>query len=449
MFSQVSPGLTTSDILLSAVLILMIITGCWLYQLQKKHLQHYRFFLPAVIVRLAGTLLFCCIYVYHYKDGDALFYFRSSKLISHLLYSEPFTFLKLIFSNEISFDDLAKLDSHEGYLLLLKDNYSFFFVRLITILNLISFGNFMACSILLSVICFSGSWKLYTVFCERFPNLNKELAIAIFFFPSVLFWSGGLLKDTVTLSAVGWFIYSLYRLLEGKRTTRIFINFPISILILVFIKPYILYALITACSMWVAAQYIRTLPIKLERYIYAPVIILLFSFLSVTLIYNLANEESRFSVQKAQHFLAMKQANTKSTSSFETPAVGNSFASVTKWFFSNINVTLFRPYFWEAKNEMMKGAAIENVFLIIFLIWLLLRYRVIFIFRQIFTDPLLIFSFFFVITLSLIVGFSTDNFGTLDRFRIPILPFYLAICFVLKDHLKTQVKFGHDRSIPN
>lgn len=418
----------------------MIVFGCWFIKLKNSHLPYYRFFLPALIVKFIGTILFCCVYIYHYKNGDAIVYFKSSSLLGDLLFKEPTVLAKILFTGDVSFNDLTKFDSHKGALMFIDDGYTFFFIRLITPLNILSFGNFLACSVLLAALAFTGSWKLYTVFCTEFPHLIKEVAIAIFFFPSVLFWGSGLLKDTVTISAVGWFIYALYHILNKKRTVRVFASLFISAFVLLSIKPYILYGLIGAGAIWITASYLKKIPLAIERYFYAPVIITLFVCISTFLVYGLAKEQGRFSVEKAQRVLATKQANTKAASSFIAPAIGNSVSSVTKWMFVNINVTLFRPYYWEAKNFMMKCASIENLFLMGFLIWLLIKFRIIFVFKHLFASPLLIFSFFFVIILSLIVGFSTDNFGTLDRFRVPVLPFYLVLCFILKSYVPASFK---------
>jgi len=435
MFSDTQPNFTAGDIFLSSIYIMMILFGCWFIKLKNPHLPYYRFFLPALFVKFIGTILFCCVYIYHYKGGDAIAYFRSSHVLGDLLFKEPATLVKILFTGDVSFTDLTKFDSHKGTLLYTDDKYSFFFVRLITPLNILSFGNFLTCSILLAAVAFTGSWKLYTVFCNEFPHLTKPLAMAIFFFPSVLFWGSGLLKDTVTISAVGWFIYALYTILNTKRAVYGFVCLLISALILLFIKPYILYGLIGAGAIWITAYYLKKIPLTIERYFYAPVIVALFVFISAFLVYGLAKEQGRFSVDKAQRVVATKQANTRAASSFYTPAIGNSIASVTKWIFVNINVTLFRPYYWEAKNFMMKCASLENLFLMGFLIWLLIKFRIVFLFKHIFSSPLLIFSFFFVIILSLIVGFSTDNFGTLDRFRVPVLPFYLVLCFILRSYV--------------
>ena len=82
-------------------------------------------------------------------------------------------------------------------------------------------------------------------------------------------------------------------------------------------------------------------------------------------------------------------------------------------------------------------SAIENAFL------LLLTFRVFFrlgpfrFFKTIFSSPLLIFSFIFVIFFSFSVGLSTANFGALVRYKIPSIPFFMCLLMIL-DEVKVR-----------
>jgi hypothetical protein len=60
-------------------------------------------------------------------------------------------------------------------------------------------------------------WKLYQTFLKEFPDLKKEFAIACLFIPSCVFWGSGLMKDSFTLSAVGWFTYAFYHFFIKKQ----------------------------------------------------------------------------------------------------------------------------------------------------------------------------------------------------------------------------------------
>jgi hypothetical protein len=94
-----------------------------------------------------------------------------------------------------------------------------------------------------------------------------------------------------------------------------------------------------------------------------------------------------------------------------------------------INVSLFRPYLWEVKNPLMLLSALESFALLILTVYILFKKRMLF-FRA-FGDPNVLFCAVLSITFAFAVGISTFNFGTLARYKIPLLPFYsLALILI-------------------
>jgi len=75
---------------------------------------------------------------------------------------------------------------------------------------MLGFHSYFASAVLVGIFTYGGMWKLYHVFLKEFPELKREFAIACLFIPSCVFWGSGLMKDSFTLSAVGWFTYSFY-----------------------------------------------------------------------------------------------------------------------------------------------------------------------------------------------------------------------------------------------
>ena len=103
-------------------------------------------------------------------------------------------------------------------------------------------------------------------------------------------------------------------------------------------------------------------------------------------------------------------------------------------------VTLFRPYLWEVKNVVMLFSAIESLILLIFtavvIVSVILRGRI----SQLFSNPIVVFCLVFSITFAFAIGISTYNFGTLVRYKIPMMPFYLIALFILLNYSKRRRK---------
>lgn len=105
-----------------------------------------------------------------------------------------------------------------------------------------------------------------------------------------------------------------------------------------------------------------------------------------------------------------------------------------------IFATLFRPTFFDVKNVVMGICAIENMFILGFTIYLIIRLRVLRFFTYITSHPLLMFSFIFSMFFAFSVGVSISNFGTLVRLKIPCIPFFLSCLVILNSMVKIKTK---------
>ena len=48
------------------------------------------------------------------------------------------------------------------------------------------------------------------VFYDLYPHLHKPLAFAILFLPSMCFWSTGIMKDSLVIAGLGFYVYGIY-----------------------------------------------------------------------------------------------------------------------------------------------------------------------------------------------------------------------------------------------
>ena len=89
-----------------------------------------------------------------------------------------------------------------------------------------------------------------------------------------------------------------------------------------------------------------------------------------------------------------------------------------------VNVTLFRPYIWEAKKIIVLLSAIEAILFLFVTLKILFTIRVVAIWQTINRDPAIQFCIVFSLIFAFAVGISSYNFGALSRYKIPCLPFY-------------------------
>jgi len=95
-----------------------------------------------------------------------------------------------------------------------------------------------------------------------------------------------------------------------------------------------------------------------------------------------------------------------------------------------INVSLFRPYLWEIRNPLMLITGLESFLFLVLTIYTMWKigWRGIKIGLK---DPTVVFCLLFAFTFAFAVGISTYNFGSLARYKIPLLPFYLSALVLL------------------
>jgi hypothetical protein len=97
---------------------------------------------------------------------------------------------------------------------------------------------------------------------------------------------------------------------------------------------------------------------------------------------------------------------------------------------------LFRPYLWEVRNPLMVLSAIEGLFLLGFTFFVFLKRRAVIL--QTLRNPDILFCVVFSLTFAFAVGVSTFNFGTLARYKIPLLPFYLIGLILMLNYSKKE-----------
>ncbi|HRH57324.1 MAG TPA: hypothetical protein PLS10_06715 [Chitinophagales bacterium] len=102
-----------------------------------------------------------------------------------------------------------------------------------------------------------------------------------------------------------------------------------------------------------------------------------------------------------------------------------------------VNVALFRPYLWEAKKPILIPAALEGLISLFLTIRLLYKCGFTRFAKLIIGNPEVQFCLIFSVIFAFSVGFTSFNFGSLVRYKIPLMPFYYIALFILADKEKT------------
>jgi hypothetical protein len=343
---------------------------------------------------------------------------------------------------------------------LLKDNLGYQFTpsnymipKLALPLSYIFFNSYLSISLCFSFFAFAGTWRLYKTLYYMYPNIHKQLAIATLFLPSVAFWGSGFSKDSVCLGALGFFVYAVYSIFIAKK------NIAGSIIALAFsgfliyvIKIYILLAIVPALLLWIFFHYNHRIPDRHVRRLLSVFVLIATAGASVLMLQVLmsgggAVDTSRYQAGQILDYTKSVQESyammAEGTSYFSLGEFDGSLGSFVRLFPQAVNAALFRPYLWDVRNPVMLLSALESTSLLYLTFLAFYKIGIKRFFGIIFSTPVIMSCFIFSVVFAGIVGINTYNFGTLARYKIPCLPFYLAMIFMIVEeaHRRKLIKY--------
>jgi hypothetical protein len=285
--------------------------------------------------------------------------------------------------------------------------------------------------VLLGVAGFFGKLLTYEVFklsCP--PHLHRRLLMANILVPSVVFWSSGLLKESVAMVALGPLMLGTYRLLHGR---------PLAGLVLIvlgavpigLVKAYILFAFVIGAAAWVYVSRAwkggtpRVRPVHLA---FGAAV----AMGGITLLGRMFPEYSvdSFSDQAAYHQEMGQRVRGGST--YELVSPGDASASVQLMFAPLALLTsLYRPLLFEVNSAQVAVNALETSTLLGATIWLLWRCSMRELWSTLLNSPTAVFSLIFTGVMGVAVGLTTTNLGTLSRYRAPLVPYFASLLVIL------------------
>lgn len=427
------------DIVVTPIIFLLVFMICNLIQKRKEFKDsRYKYFTTGMVAKLFGAIAISMVYQFYYKmGGDTLNYFLTGKALSYLMINSPGRYLEIMMCDRVPVEKLHYFNFDYAYPVYWKDKHAFFVSKLISPIVLVSFNSYLTAATLLSGLCYTGAWRLYLLFTSYFPQLKRELAISILYFPSVVFWGSGILKDTITYAALGWYVFGFYYLFVQRRFNVLYyLSIIIASYLLLSIKPYIFMALVPGSLFWLTSLWTKKIKNQMVRVIVGPVFVLMGLIGGYLTLESMGNSLGDYRLDNLIDIALVKQGDLKQSyyggNSFDVGEVDMSVWGFIKVMPEAIASTFFRPFLWEVKNPVMLLSAVENTFLMILTIFLLIKLRIYIFFKLIRHHPLVQFSMLFSLFFAFAVGFSTPNFGALVRLKIPCIPFFVASLFIIR-----------------
>lgn len=409
--------------------------------LQKYHKQ-------AFWIKVWGTLAFS-VFVIYLSPGDTTgLYYPEGVNIANLIIKDPAN-IKLIVGTGKEFDQalLSNIDN-SGYF---NEESNFMVTRLVTIFSFFTFQKFMAINLIFSLISFTGTWRLFRFFYEQYPHLHKQFAIAILYLPTFVFWSSGILKDPICTGALGWITYSLYSIFYTKN--NLIKNLIIVIIFGFFLVSLKIYILVAYLPFFILFLILKNVNLVKNVVVKALLVIgfIIGSILGfVKVAASIEGALSNYASKGITESIKNYQTNYENQAEFVQSnfSLGVEFdgsaGSLAKMAPAAIVATLFRPFIWESKKLSTLLSSLESLALMIFTLYVFKKVGIIKFFKTIVKSPVVMYCFFYSLIFALFVGATTLNFGTLVRYKIPGMPFYIIALFLILEFNK-KTKKGPDK----
>lgn len=403
------------------------------------------YWMPALWAHFIGVLAFDAVYVFYYGGGDTTTYHAGATIIRQTLTENNGLGWQLMTmpAGERTLQTAPVIDRIGGYY---EAANTLIVMRIAAIAQLFTLGSFWISSLLFSVLSFLGLWALFRVMLDLYPRLLRHIALAVLFVPSVIFWGTGIMKDTLSIAFLGFLVYGVYHLfIKRDQVILPLLLIPISLYIVLSTKAYIVVGFAPAVIYWIVAHGLSSIGQGQLRALTRFSIAVFVGFVIYwqrNQIWSLGDRVVQQFVQLAISFQGWHGFITETlerSSGYSLGDIEFTPLGILKKMPASVNATLFRPYFYEANSPVMLLSAVESSALLLGSLYVWLRAGIWRTWRLIARDHFAVFCLLFSVLFAFAVGFASYNFGALVRYKIPCMPFYIALLFIVWHRHKEDV----------
>lgn len=385
-----------------------------------------RLFWVALIYKSALAVALGLVYRYYYNDNDTWLFFEDAAKLADFATKDFSLYVQFLWNSDSTYSIWNELANTQ--------ERSLFLVKIISVVSWINSSNYWISAIYFALISFAAAWYLFGTVTKHIQQSQNSAALAFLFFPSIVFWGSGLVKETLALAGI-YFISALFvkfihqypshggRTLESLRRLKLweYITAILSFYIAWNLKYYwtaLFMAVITTSLIYILLRNRVTGFTKYQVSLWVGIFLVLVTvastmhpnfYVSRFLNVLITNHNDFVRISKPEGLIQYYQLS----SDWWSVCINAPWALISG---------LFRPFMWEASGAASVVAALENLFLLILVLSSLFRKK------YSSTDQLLLYStIVYIVLLCIFLALSTPNLGTLSRYRIGFLPFLVFV----------------------
>jgi hypothetical protein len=444
--------ITYYDFLIAPLYILIILFVASIIKSRNfSNYKEYKYFISGLLIKILGVICFGLIYVFYYGGGDTVNYFLGARSLGRLLIYDFDIGKHILFNTNSPYNSLDSFNSYTGWPLyyMWRDNNTFFVSRFTSIFYLLSSDSFLITSFFTAIFSYIGTWKLFRLFNTIYPNNHKVFAYLILFLPSLVFWGSGIMKDSYVIGSTCWITYNFYQVFINRKKIILNLIFLfINLFIIINTKSYVIISLIPGMLIWLNSVYVSNISNRFLKILFIPILLVIISSIGFFAFNNLSSLMGVYgnvdtAIAQAQLIQEdLLREDQYGANNYDLGKIDGSTNGILSIAPLAVFTAIYRPLFWEIGSPVMVLSVIENTCLLFFTIYILLVTGPIRLFRVLISQPILFYCFIFSIFFAFGVGVAGTNFGALVRYRVPLVPFYFPMLFIVYKLSKAKKKLA-------
>ena len=398
----------------------------WLTQKAYKKLLGLsvtKFFCPALILKVLCGICLGLIYTFYYDGGDTIMFFEKAKGLLELPSGE---YLKEVFLTSIPHEQRSLLP----------------ITKITSLVLAITGDSYWLASVYFSLFSFAGAFFFVKELGVKYAGITNIAAIAFLFFPSVVFWSSGILKESVVFGIMMFMLGFFMTYLNSKQINLW--HLILSVLgawLIILIKYYIAAVFLPILLIVFVVSVMRDRNLfrgiaPIYQYLSITIITIGVLYWATTIQFNIDLTRIYFVIKANQSEILRISDQTNVINYLdESGSVFIVFVNFLIALFSG----LFRPIIPEWSSVPQIFSALENILILALFTFGLKRRGPL----ENQDKTLLIGLIVFILTLSSMLAYSSPNFGTLARYKVYYMPFFLFLVLIDNPAIKSvNTKFS-------
>ena len=398
----------------------------WVLYIKSAGSTLRKYYWPLITVKYLAGIALGMLYTYYYTGGDTFTYLEKSGKLSELALTDVRAYLTYWVTSAPDIIDL-------GY----DWSPNEFFVKIVSLFDLLTGHNYWLISLYFSLMSFSGLWYLAMSLNNVWGKNPFAIILALFCVPTVLFWSSGLTKESLVLALISVILAVFVKgLREIKKITPLtLLQVLVAFVILWHLRYYYAGILAVVLTGAITTECVRR-TFKVEH---TGLLIITFFISGVILVLFVSQLHPNFYFSRILQVIVENHDAIASKSRADGMIIFSDLKPNTFSFIKNFPLALFsgifRPFFAENTRLMYWVPGIESLILLVFVLSTVF-YRQNLSGKKWIVAIIAMVSYSF--TMASFLAFSAPNFGALVRYRVGFMPFLFLLVMINNPWLKKR-----------